>query len=61
MKYRVHIRMSKDDLDECVAYLIGGSSQGVARARALEMARQHYPEYDAFQIYHVEEVGMKKK
>mgnify|MGYP004553811719 FL=1 len=56
MKYRVHIEMSSGSWSQCVAYIVGGSSQGVARARAVEMARQHYPEYDGFTVYHVEEL-----
>lgn len=56
MKYRVHLEMSSGSRSQCVAYIVGGSSQGVARARAVEMAQQHYPEYDSFVVYHAEEL-----
>ena len=41
MRYRVHIEMSRDGYPLLLqtALLVGGSSQGVAKARALELAR----------------------
>ena len=46
MRYRVHIEMSRDGypLRLQTALLVGGSSQGVAKARALELAREQHPE-----------------
>lgn len=40
MRYRVHIEMRRDGypLRLQTALLVGGSSQGVAKARALELA-----------------------
>ena len=48
--------MNSGSRSQCVAYIVGGNSQGMARARAVEMARQHYPEYDSFVVYHAEEL-----
>ena len=47
MRYRVHIEMSRDGypLRLQTALLVGGSSQGVAKARALELAREQHPEW----------------
>lgn len=61
--YRVHIEMSRDGypLRLQTALLVGGSSQGVAKARALELAREQHPECDDFRVYHVEELGKCKK
>ena len=63
MRYRVHIEMSRDGypLRLQTALLVGGSSQGVAKARALELAREQHPECDDFRVYHVEELGKCKK
>ena len=63
MKYCVHIEMSRDGypLRLQTALLVGGSSQGVAKARALELAREQHPECDDFRVYHVEELGKCKK
>ena len=63
MKYRVHIEMSRDGypLRLNTALLVGGSSQGVAKARALELAREQHPECDDFRVYQVEELGKCKK
>lgn len=63
MRYRVHIEMSRDGypLRLNTALLVGGSSQGVAKARALELAREQHPECDDFRVYHVEELGKCKK
>ena len=63
MRYRVHIEMSRDGypLRLQTALLVGGSSQGVAKARAQELAREQHPECDDFRVYHVEEFGKCKK
>lgn len=63
MRYRVHIEMSRDgyQLRLQTALLVGGSSQGVAKARAQELAREQHPECDDFRVYHVEEFGKCKK
>lgn len=63
MRYRVHIEMRRDGypLGLQMALLVGGSSQGVAKARALELAREQHPECDDFRVYHVEELGKCKK
>ena len=63
MRYRVHIEMSRDGYPLLLqtALLVGGSSQGVAKARALELAREQHPECDDFRVYHVEELGKCKK
>lgn len=55
MRYRVHIEMSRDGypLRLNTALLVGGSSQGVAKARALELAWEQHPECDDFRVYHV--------
>ena len=45
----------------CCNLLVGGSSQGVAKARAQELAREQHPECDDFRVYHVEEFGKCKK
>lgn len=44
MKYRVHVEMTKGAFSECVSYVVGASCQAVARAKAMEMAVQHYNE-----------------
>ena len=63
MRYRVHIEMSRDGypLRLQTDLLVGGSSQSVAKARALELAREQHPECDDFRVYHVEELGKCKK
>jgi hypothetical protein len=63
MRYRVHIEMSRDGypLGLQTALLVGGSSQGVAKARALELAKEQHPECDDFRVYHMEELGKCKK
>lgn len=60
MKYRVRIEMTKGALRECVSYVVGASCQAVARARAMQMAVQHYPEFDGFEAYGVEELHKEK-
>ena len=44
MRYRVHIEMSRDGypLRLQTALLVGGSRQGVAKARAQELAREQH-------------------
>lgn len=51
MKYRVHIEMTKGAFSECVSYVVGASCQAVARARAMQMAVEHYPEFEGFDAY----------
>lgn len=61
-KYRVHIECSRtvkntnSVYSQCIAYVVGGATEGIARAKAVEMARQHYVEYDSFRVYHAEKL-----
>lgn len=62
MRYRVHIEMSRDGYPlRLQTALLVGSSQGVAKARAQELAREQHSECDDFRVYHVEELGKCKK
>ena len=56
MRYRVHIEMSRDGYP-----LRLQTALLVAKARALELAREQHPECDDFRVYHVEELGKCKK
>lgn len=60
-KYRVHIECSKtlpnnSVYSQCLYYIVSAATEDIARAKAVEMAKQHYVEYDSFQPYHVEKV-----
>lgn len=57
MKYRVHIECRSAKMVECIAYVVQTGSAKEAKEKALHMARQHYPEFDEFRAYHVEEIG----
>jgi hypothetical protein len=39
-----------------LSYVVGAPTEGIARAKAVEMARQHYVEYDSFTPYHTEKL-----
>ena len=38
------------------AYEVGGATEGIARAKAVEAAKAAKPEYDWFRVYHVEKL-----
>lgn len=42
---------------ECIAYVVQAGSSAEAKEKAMHAARQHYPEFDEFRAYHVEELG----
>lgn len=61
-KYRVHVECGKT-LPEanrtqllCLSFVVGAPTEGIARAKAVEMAKQHYVEYDSFTPYHTEKL-----
>ena len=56
MKYRVHIECRNAHLTECIAYTVQGKDVKEAKAKASCMAVQHYPAFDKFEVYHVEEL-----
>lgn len=58
-RYRVHVECSRtvpqtqSIYSQCAAYEVGGATEGIARAKAVEAAK---PEYDWFRVYHVEKL-----
>lgn len=57
MRCRVHIECRSAKMVECIAYVVQAGSAAEGKEKALHMARQHYPEFDEFRAYHVEEIG----
>ena len=61
-KYRVHVESAKTLPErksrhvQCLSYVVGAPTEGIARTKAVEMARQHYVEYDSFTPYHTEKL-----
>lgn len=61
-KYRVHVECSKtlpetnSQYVQCLSYVVGTLTEGIARAKAVEMARQHYVEYNSFTPYYTEKL-----
>ena len=61
-KYRVHVECSKTLQEtnsvyaQCLSYVVGAPTEGIARAKAVEMTKQHYVEYDSFTPYHTEKL-----
>lgn len=61
-KHRVHIECSKtlpktnSVYSRCIAYIVDGDTEGIARAKAVQMARDYYPGFDAYRVYHTENV-----
>ena len=61
-KYRVHVECAKtlpetnSQYVQCLSYVVSAPTEGIARAKAVEMARQHYVEYDSFTPYHTEKL-----
>ena len=61
-KYRVHVECTKSlpetnsQYDQCLNYVEGAPPERNARAKAVEMAKQHYVEYDSFTPYHTEKL-----
>ena len=41
---------------QCLSYVVGAPTEGIDRAKAVEMAKQHYVEYDSFTPYHTEKL-----
>lgn len=58
-RYRVHVECSRtvpqtqSIYSQCAAYEVGGATEGIARAKAVEAAKA---EYDWFRVYHVEKL-----
>ena len=57
MKCRVHVECRNAHLTECIVYTVQAGCAQEAKELACGMAQQHYPEFDTFQAYHVEEIG----
>lgn len=61
-KYRVQVECSKtlpetnSQYVQCLSYVVGAPTEGIARAKAMEIAKQHYVEYDSFTPYHTEKL-----
>ena len=61
-RYRVHVECSRtvpqtqSIYSQCAAYEVGGATEGIARAKAVEVAKAAKPEYDGFRVYHVEKL-----
>ena len=61
-KYRVQVECSKTLPEtkrlyvQCLSYVVGAPTEGIAKAKAVEMAKQHYAEYDSFTPYHTEKL-----
>ena len=61
-RYRVHVECSRtvpqtqSIYSQCAAYEVGGATEGIARAKAVEAAKAAKPEYDWFRVYHVEKL-----
>lgn len=56
MKYRVHIECRNAHMTECIVYVVQAENARAAKEQAGLMATQHYPDFDEFEPYHVEEV-----
>lgn len=54
MKYRVHIECRNESRTQCVSYVVSGADARDAKDKAVEMARQHYLEFDEFEPYYAE-------
>ena len=61
-KYRVQVECAKtlpetnSQYVQSLRYVEGAPPAGIARAKAVEMAKQHYVEYDSFTPYHTEKL-----
>ena len=61
-KYRVQVECGKTLPEtnsvyaQCLSYVVGAPTEGIARAKAVEMAKQHYVEYDSFTPYPTEKL-----
>ena len=48
--------MKKGTYSLCVAYVVTAQDAATAKRKACGLAQLYYPEYEEFNVYHVEEV-----